>query len=122
MQDERTATDRSLRDSDVGPSRAGEEGGAGARTVDDDLLRADAATAYTSRWEQIQIAFVDDPRTAVEQADALVQDLVGEITRGFARQREALEAAWGEGDDASTEDLRLTLQAYRSFFGRLLDT
>jgi hypothetical protein len=31
-----------------------------------------------------------------------------------------LEKRWGQGDSVSTEDLRLALQRYRSFFDRLL--
>jgi hypothetical protein len=38
----------------------------------------------------------------------------------FAAERAKLEGQWDRGDDGSTEELRLTLRRYRSFFGRLL--
>jgi hypothetical protein len=37
----------------------------------------------------------------------------------FAQTRSDLEKQWGSGSDVSTEDLRLALQRYRSFFDRL---
>jgi hypothetical protein len=73
-----------------------------------------------ARWRRLQSSFVDDPRVTVEQADALVDELLQDIARGFADARAELERQWTEGDDASTEELRLTLQRYRSFFERLL--
>jgi hypothetical protein len=38
----------------------------------------------------------------------------------FASERSQLESQWDKGDEVSTEDLRIALQRYRSFFGRLL--
>src|SRR5215467_5922742 len=75
---------------------------------------------FRRRWTDIQAAFVDEPRRAVEQADALVSDIVKRVTDGFATARGALEHQWDRGDNVTTEDLRLTLQRYRSFFDRLL--
>lgn len=78
------------------------------------------AQHFQGEWEAIQTAFVDEPRRAVEQADTLVADLMQRLAAGFAHEREQLEAQWDRGNDVSTEDLRLALQRYRSFFGRLL--
>ena len=75
---------------------------------------------FRRRWTDIQAAFVDEPRRAVEQADALVSDVVKRVTDGFATARGALEHQWDRGDNVTTEDLRLTLQRYRTFFDRLL--
>jgi hypothetical protein len=72
------------------------------------------------RWTDVQSAFVDEPRTAVEQADALVADVMKRLATGFADERKSLEGQWSRGDDVSTEDLRLAMQRYRSFFDRLL--
>ena len=72
------------------------------------------------RWSDIQASFVDEPRRAVEQADALVSDVITEIADSFGKQRARLEAQWDGGGEASTEDLRQTFQRYRSFFSRLL--
>lgn len=86
------------------------------------LVTADEATDYRGRWESVQAGFVDEPRSAVESADALVADLMQRLADTFARERKDLEGQWDRGDDVSTEDLRLALQRYRSFFDRLLTT
>jgi hypothetical protein len=97
-----------------------DEHDAAARTDDQELLVGSDAAALGDRWQQIQADFVDRPRDAVRDADALVRDLLDRITDGFAQERERLERQWDGGDDVSTEDLRLALQRYRTFFGRLL--
>ncbi len=74
-----------------------------------------------SRWNNIQAEFVDEPRRAVEQADKLVATAIKRLADGFANERASLENQWESGNDASTEDLRLALQRYRAFFGRLLN-
>jgi hypothetical protein len=84
-------------------------------------LLADAE-GFQGRWEEIQVRFVDEPRGAVEDADALVATVMQRLAEGFAQERERLEAQWGRGEDISTEDLRVALQRYRSFFRRLLST
>jgi hypothetical protein len=94
-----------------------------ARTREPDTtpLFDDAATGeLRDRWTDVQSAFVDEPKTAVEQADALVADVMKRLATGFAEERKSLEGQWSRGDDVSTEDLRLALQRYRSFFDRLL--
>jgi hypothetical protein len=82
----------------------------------------DDSEGLQSRWEEIQVRFVDEPRGAVEDADALVATVMQRLAEGFAQEREHLEAQWGRGEDISTEDLRVALQRYRSFFRRLLAT
>ena len=77
---------------------------------------------FDRRWRDIQTSFVDDPRGAVEGADELVAELMQQLATGFSQTREQLERQWGKGDDVSTEDLRLALTRYRSFFHRLLST
>jgi hypothetical protein len=91
-----------------------------ARTEDQELLVGDDAGSLNARWQEIQARFVDDPREAVHDADALVQDVLHRVTRSFADERRRLEEHWDGGDDVSTEDLRVALQRYRAFFGRLL--
>jgi hypothetical protein len=75
---------------------------------------------FRSRWEKIQIGFVDEPRTAVVQADELVANAIKRLAEVFATERSKLEAEWGKTDNVSTEDLRVALRRYRSFFDRLL--
>jgi hypothetical protein len=78
-------------------------------------------TDFRTRWTEIQTGFVDEPRRAVEQADALVAEVIKRLADGFAEERSKLEGQWGRGDDVSTEDLRVSLRRYRSFFDRLLN-
>lgn len=75
---------------------------------------------YAAEWDRIEVAFVDDPRRAVEQADRLVGEVIQALNDSFRDTRSRLEQQWGEGAEVSTEDLRLTLQRYRAFFARLL--
>ena len=63
---------------------------------------------------------MDDPRAAVERADALVAEVVQSLTTSFTDERSRLEQQWSQGEDVSTEDLRQALHRYRSFFDRLL--
>lgn len=84
------------------------------------LLPQDQSDQFRKRWNEIQGKFVDDPRTAVQQADVLVSDVVGQITKMFADNHITLESQWNQGNDVSTEDLRKALQHYRSFFNRLV--
>jgi hypothetical protein len=73
-----------------------------------------------SRWDAVQVAFVDEPRRAVEQADGLVAFAMKRLAEVFSEERSKLEKQWDRGDNVSTEDLRIALQRYRSFFHRLL--
>jgi hypothetical protein len=86
------------------------------------LLPKEQSEQLRGRWEEIQASFVDRPQEAVEEADALVADLMQRITGSFSSERERLEKQWAQGDDVSTEDLRVALTKYRSFFDRLLAT
>jgi hypothetical protein len=67
-----------------------------------------------------QTSFVDEPRRTVEEGDTLVAELMQRLANSFAEERQSLETQWDRGDDVSTEDLRVALQRYRSFFDRLL--
>ena len=84
------------------------------------LLSREESEHYRTRWADIQGKFVDEPRVAVQQADALVSDVIDQITQMFANEHGSLETQWNQGDDVSTEDLRMALQHYRSFFNRLV--
>jgi hypothetical protein len=84
------------------------------------FLPDDSMDDYREQWTDIQAGFVDDPRTAVKNAHDLVTDIVGELNETLARERLGLENAWNRGEEADTEDLRVALTRYRSFFNRLL--
>ena len=75
---------------------------------------------FRDRWREIQTGFVDEPRHAVEQADELVAELMQRLAQGFSEQRNNLEHQWDAKDEVSTEELRVALTRYRSFFERLL--
>ena len=108
--------------SDTGVSASAEGGGA-------QMVREQPAAQlfpdtechdFRARWERIQIGFVDEPRRAVQEADSLVADTMKRLADNFSGERKKMEAVWVRGDDVSTEDLRVSLQRYRSFFNRLL--
>lgn len=98
--------------------------GGGAQMVKEEkpaaLFNESEAQNLRTRWSDIQTAFVDEPRRAVEQADELVGGTMKRLAEVFAEERSRLEQQWDRGDNVSTEDLRLALQRYRSFFNRLL--
>jgi hypothetical protein len=75
---------------------------------------------FRSEWSKVQTGFVDEPRQTVEDADKLVASVMQRLAEGFANERSGLEKQWDRGDNVSTEDLRVALQRYRSFFDRLL--
>lgn len=84
------------------------------------LFASNEAQDFRSRWEKIQIGFVDEPRKSVEQADELVASAIKRLAEVFASERSKMEGEWDKTDNVSTEDLRLALRRYRSFFDRLL--
>ena len=92
--------------------------------VDEDrstpLFAGNESDDFRHRWTDIQAGFVDEPRKAVENADALVASAIKRLAEIFAQERSTLESQWAQGNDVSTEDLRVALRRYRSFFDRLL--
>jgi hypothetical protein len=84
------------------------------------LLPGDETGELRHRWDTIQTGFVDEPRHAVEDADSLVAQTMKRVAEIFAQERSNLEQQWSRGEDVSTEDLRVALKRYRSFFDRLL--
>lgn len=113
---ERTSTARSA------PVAAPAAGDARGRdTVSEPLFPPEESQGYRARWDGVQTGFVDEPRKAVEEADHLVADLMKRLAGIFADERTSLEKQWSKGDQVSTEDLRVALRRYRTFFQRLLD-
>jgi hypothetical protein len=98
-------------------------GAAVARAREEDrvaLFIANEASQLRARWDGIQVGFVDEPRKSVQEADALVSATITRLAEMFAAERQKLEQQWDRSENVSTEDLRLALQRYRSFFARLL--
>ena len=84
------------------------------------LFAPGAADSFRTRWLDIQASFVDEPGRSVEQADLLVAEVMKQLAKTFAEKRAKLEPQLVQGETISTEDLRIALQHYRSFFDRLL--
>ena len=84
------------------------------------LFAAEDADTFRSRWLDIQTSFVDEPGGSVEQADLLVAEVMTQLARTFAEKRSTLEMQLTQGQEVSTEDLRMALRRYRSFLDRLL--
>ena len=84
------------------------------------LFAGEDAERLRGRWTEVQAGFVDEPRQAVQDADALVAELMQRLAETFSAERSRLESQWDNDEDVSTEDLRIALQRYRTFFDRLL--
>lgn len=84
------------------------------------LFPGTEAEGFHTRWSEIQVSFVDEPRESVQQADALVAEVMQRLAQVFAQERSRLEQQWDRGEDTDTEALRQALRRYRSFFDRLL--
>ena len=123
MADKREGTAALLDKQDGGKVTTADMAGKGAAAMEaehEPLFSSNEIEKFRARWNEIQTGFVDEPRRAVEQADNLVADLMKQLAESFANERTNLENQWSRGDNVSTEDLRVALKRYRSFFGRLL--
>jgi hypothetical protein len=124
-----TATADPPHDDPAGPSTAdlANAGHGREAAIEDDeddgptpLFAEGDASGYRDRWVDVQTQFVDDPRQAVQHADQLVAELMQKLAETFAGERSELEQQWDRDGKVSTEDLRISMQRYRSFFDRLL--
>jgi hypothetical protein len=84
------------------------------------LFTHEAATDLRARWDTVQKSFVDDPGKAVHAADELVAQVTRTLAETFASQRSELEKGLDQAEAPTTENLRIALRQYRSFFERLL--
>ncbi|KAA9152490.1 hypothetical protein FPZ12_036850 [Amycolatopsis acidicola] len=87
-----------------------------------ELFEHEKVEAFLDRWRALQTAFVDDPREAVHDADQLVAEVIQTLATTFAEHKRNLETQWQQGESVATEDLRLALRRYRTFFNELLRT
>ncbi|HEY8670197.1 MAG TPA: hypothetical protein VIL63_05110 [Terriglobales bacterium] len=110
---DRNLADRSLADRGATRQTSAESGSTA-------LFPSSELEQLRGRWKEVQTGFVDEPRKAVEQADVLVASAMKRLAEVFAEERSKLEKQWDRGDSVSTEDLRVALQRYRTFFDRLL--
>lgn len=84
------------------------------------LFEDEESSRFRTEWLNIQSKFVDNPRASVREADELVASVLKSVTMSFHNRRSSLEKEWNSGGNVSTEDLRVALKRYRSFFDRLL--
>jgi hypothetical protein len=84
------------------------------------LFGQEALTDFRRRWDAVQSGFVDDPKASVHAADEMVTEITHGLSNRFAEQRASLESKFQHSEGPSTENLRLALRQYRSFFERLL--
>ena len=84
------------------------------------LFAGNESEEFRRRWTDIQAAFVDEPRSAVKSADSLVGDVLKSLSETFSNERSRLEGQWDREGDITTEDFRVALRRYRTFFDRLL--
>lgn len=126
MTDDLRGGDRAGADASDGASGTAVGTGNGTGTAGDSgnepLLAGHDAEDFRRRWSEIQGRFVDDPQDAVRSADTLVAEVMQTLAATFASHKEDLEGQWSKGEEVVTEDLRIALQRYRSFFNRLLTT
>ncbi|MFF3130006.1 hypothetical protein ACFVRD_49550, partial [Streptomyces sp. NPDC057908] len=118
---ETVTTDREGREEGRGPASAGEQGEAELAEEKEPLLGKEQEE-FRLRWQKIQGEFVDDPKNAVNAADQLVAETMQALATTFSEHKRGLEGQWHRGEEVATEDLRIALQRYRSFFNRLLST
>lgn len=85
------------------------------RIFDDAMIRD-----LCARWDQVQSTFIDDPRHAVELANAMIGLVVKSIADRFAEEHARLELQLSLDKDVSTEELRQNFKHYRRLFDRLL--
>jgi hypothetical protein len=94
-----------------------------ARPPEVALLPLGEDAAFLQRWEALEATFAKDPRRTVEQADALVAEVMERLAEGFADARDRLEEQWDRREGGVPEDeLQVALRRYRAFFRRLLST
>jgi len=108
----------------AGPASAGDHERFGDPLVEEVHEPAGLGSAgdqdrFVARWQEIQAGFVDEPRRAVQDADALVVDMMDRLARMLASERDQLESL-GAAGQVSTEDLRQGLRRYRALYERLL--
>ncbi|MET9475670.1 hypothetical protein ACFYWN_43390 [Streptomyces sp. NPDC002917] len=118
---EATTIDREGREEGDGRASVGERREAELAEENEPLL-GEEQEEFRARWQKIQSEFVDDPKNAVNAADQLVAETMQALATTFSEHKRGLEGQWHRGEEVATEDLRVALQRYRSFFNRLLST
>jgi hypothetical protein len=110
------SSERVRRDDSTGPGASTQWNEHRGLLPDEDL------GGYQSRWDEIQVRFIDEPRQSVREADELVDEVTRRIAERFTNSRKDFEERWESNNEPTTEELRQALQRYRDFFKRLVST
>jgi hypothetical protein len=86
------------------------------------IWAAEQAARFRQRWQALQPRFVDDPRSAAEEAAALVGEAVDQFPSAVAARRQQLDAWRDDGgrNGGTTEQMRIAVRDYRYLLDRLL--
>ncbi|MFD3503071.1 hypothetical protein [Streptomyces sp. NPDC058678] len=109
----------------------GSERGDGAHdgTHGSGLLPHDESDKLAQRLQHAVAGFVDEPKTAVEEADHVLEEAAARFTDAVTQRRRTLRNSWQATDSGTegmpttstdTEQLRLALRDYRELAERLL--
>jgi hypothetical protein len=94
----------------------------GEVTAAPQIWTAEQTARFQQRWHALQLRFVDDPRSAVEQAAALVGEATDEFSSAVSANLKQLDA-WrdnGGKDGEATEHMRIAVLNYHHLLDRLL--
>lgn len=86
------------------------------------LLPHDESDKFNLRLQHAVTGFVDEPRSAVEEAAHVLEEVADRLAQAVTKRRDSLRSSWeskGSGD-SDTEQLRLALRDYRELTERLL--
>lgn len=97
-------------------------------TPDTRLLPHDESDKLVTQLHHAVAGFVDGPRSSVEEADHVLEEITARFTEAVTQRRRTLRRSWQELDgghgktasSADTEQLRLALKDYRELAERLL--
>jgi hypothetical protein len=83
------------------------------------LVSTDLAQGFRDRWREVQLRFVDDPRTAALEAQRLVEEAIDAVVSALQAHKSDL-GGWEATEAADTEQLRVVVRRYRDFLDRVL--
>ncbi|MER5790358.1 hypothetical protein [Streptomyces sp. NPDC001980] len=109
----------------AGPAVGGGPGHGTDAGRGEQLMPTEECGQLERRLQHAVTGFVDEPRTAVEEADRAVEEISARFTDAVDRRRRTLRGSWQSADadhpgSADTEQLRLALRDYRELADRLL--
>jgi hypothetical protein len=83
-----------------------------------ELFPSTDVDGFRQRWDALQASFVDDPKGAASQAEALIGELVDRVGRRHQELRDEIGRNGDSGD--ATESNRIAIRRYRAFFRSLV--